>query len=57
VAEYDKLGHGEVVSMNIPSDKVGDFAQEYFKLFGPDSERPDKVKYITLHAYSLIILL
>jgi hypothetical protein len=34
VADYGKLGHGEVVGMTIPEDKVGDFAVEYFKLFG-----------------------
>jgi hypothetical protein len=34
VADYGKFGHGEVVGMTIPEDKVGDFAVEYFKLFG-----------------------
>ena len=34
IADYGKLGHGEVVGMSIPEDKVGDFAVEYFKLFG-----------------------
>lgn len=34
VADYGKLGHGEVVGMSIPEEKVGDFAVEYFKLFG-----------------------
>ena len=43
IAEYGRLGHAEVVNMDIPSDKVGAFAEEYFSLFGPDSERPDKV--------------
>ena len=34
VADYGKLGHGEVVGMSIPEDRVGDFSVEYFKLFG-----------------------
>lgn len=43
VADYGSLGHGEVVSLNIPSDKVGDFAREYFKLFDARGDRPDKL--------------
>lgn len=35
VADYGKLGHGEVVGMKIPSDKVVDFASVYFSLFNP----------------------
>lgn len=35
VADYGKLGHGEVVGMTLPSDKVADFAQVYFSLFNP----------------------
>ena len=42
VADYDALGHTEVVGMNLPSDKIEAFASEYFSLFGKDSERPDK---------------
>ena len=42
VADYGSLGHGEVVSLNVPRNKVQDFATEYFQLFGSDSERPDK---------------
>ena len=34
IADYGKLGHGEVVGISIPEDRVGDFAVEYFKLFG-----------------------
>lgn len=43
VADYGSLGHGEVVGMKIPESSVGDFANEYFKLFGADLDRPDKV--------------
>eukprot|EP00804_Cyclotella_cryptica_P012284 CCRYP_019984-RC/>CCRYP_019984-RC protein AED:0.17 eAED:0.17 QI:0/0.33/0.25/1/0.33/0.25/4/575/266 len=32
--EEGRLGHGEVVGMTIPESSVGDFAVEYFKLFG-----------------------
>mmetsp|Transcript_24675 Transcript_24675/g.50650 ORF Transcript_24675/g.50650 Transcript_24675/m.50650 type:complete len:190 (+) Transcript_24675:54-623(+) len=35
VADYGKLGHGEVVGMTIPESNIGDFAQEYFNLFTP----------------------
>ena len=42
VADYGSLGHGEVVAMAVPKDKVGPFADEYFSLFGRDLERPDK---------------
>lgn len=33
IADYGKLGHGEVVGMTIPRASVGDFAAEYFNLF------------------------
>ncbi len=35
VADYGKLGHGEVVGMRIPASSIGDFAKEYFDLFTP----------------------
>jgi len=41
IADYGKLGHGEVVGMSIPQSSVGDFAVEYFKLFGDKGERAD----------------
>jgi len=42
VADYGKLGHAEVVSMKIPSNKFYDFAVEYCKLFDKDGFRPDQ---------------
>ena len=42
VGDYGQLGHGEVVGMDVPSDKVGAMADQYFALFGSDNERPDK---------------
>ena len=42
-ADYDSLGHTEVVGMSVPADKIETFAEEYFSLYGSDSERPDKV--------------
>eukprot|EP00557_Chaetoceros_sp_GSL56_P009408 CAMPEP_0176490282 /NCGR_PEP_ID=MMETSP0200_2-20121128/7784_1 /TAXON_ID=947934 /ORGANISM="Chaetoceros sp., Strain GSL56" /LENGTH=279 /DNA_ID=CAMNT_0017887571 /DNA_START=116 /DNA_END=955 /DNA_ORIENTATION=- len=41
VADYGKLGHGEVVGMRIPKDKIGAFAKEYFDLFTEKGERVD----------------
>ncbi|KAL7484889.1 hypothetical protein ACHAW6_010500 [Cyclotella cf. meneghiniana] len=41
VADYGKLGHGEVVGMTVPESAIGDFALEYFKLFGDAGERAD----------------
>jgi len=41
IADYGKLGHGEVVGMTIPSSTIRDFAVEYFKLFGDVGERVD----------------
>lgn len=43
VADYGKLGYGEVVGMQIPESSFRAFADEYFSLFGSDKERPDKV--------------
>ena len=43
VADYGQLGHGEVVGIYIPRDTVGEFAEEYFKLFGTKGERADPV--------------
>jgi peptide methionine sulfoxide reductase MsrA len=41
VADYGKLGHGEVVGMRIPQTSIGDFAKEYFDLFTAKGERVD----------------
>lgn len=41
IADYGKMGHGEVVGMSIPTSKVGDFAKEYFALFNERGERAD----------------
>lgn len=35
VADYGRLGHGEVVGMTIPQSKIGTFADLYFSLFDP----------------------
>jgi hypothetical protein len=35
VADYGKYGHGEVVGMKLPTDKIVDFAKVYFSLFNP----------------------
>ena len=42
LGDYGKLGYSEVVQVTIPSDRYGDFAKEYFSLFGSDGDRPDK---------------
>lgn len=41
VADYGKLGHGEVVGMTIPQSSIGDFAKEYFSYFTEKGERVD----------------
>lgn len=41
IADYGKLGHGEVVGMKIPQSSIGDFAKEYFDLFTAKGERVD----------------
>jgi len=41
VADYGKLGHGEVVGMTIPQSKIKDFAALYFSLF--DQKTKDRV--------------
>ena len=33
VADYGKLGHTEVVGLQVPAGRVGDFADKYFDLF------------------------
>lgn len=35
VADYGKMGHGEVVGMKLPADKIVDFAAVYFSLYNP----------------------
>ena len=35
IADYGKLGHGEVVGMTIPESKIGDFSDLYFSLYDP----------------------
>ena len=49
VADYGQLGHGEVVGVDIPESAVKGFADQYFSLFGKDSERPDKVSNFFHH--------
>lgn len=39
IADYGKLGHGEVVGMRIPEKMIGDFATEYFSFFSPAGGR------------------
>ena len=41
-SEYGKLGHTEVVNLDIPEDKLVDFAKTYFAQF-KGGDRPDKV--------------
>lgn len=41
IADYGKLGHAEVVNLNIPVSKFEDFAKEYVKLFN-NGLRPDQ---------------
>jgi len=38
IADYGKLGHGEVVGMTLPKDKVLDFSKVYFGLFNPTTK-------------------
>jgi peptide methionine sulfoxide reductase MsrA len=38
IADYGKLGHGEVVGMTIPQSKIGEFAELYFSLFNPKTK-------------------
>lgn len=42
VADYESLGHAEVVSLCIPSSSFKDFAIEYTKLFDKNGYRPDQ---------------
>jgi hypothetical protein len=50
VADYGKLGHGEVVGMQIPSEKIVDFAAVYFSLFNPKTlGKPGDVDLVALH--------
>jgi hypothetical protein len=37
VADYGKLGHGEVVGLQLPTDKIVAFAAVYFSLFNPET--------------------
>jgi len=41
IADYGKLGHGEVVGMKIPESSIGDFSKVYFSLFSPTGQRVD----------------
>lgn len=36
LADYGKLGHGEVVGMRLPEKSIGEFAKVYFSLFAPN---------------------
>jgi len=43
ISDYGSLGHGEVVSLQIPSNQFGVFAKEYCKLFDSNGNRPDQL--------------
>lgn len=38
VADYGRMGHGEVVGLELPSDQIVPFAQVYFSLFDPKTK-------------------
>lgn len=38
IADYGKMGHGEVVGLSIPEKSIGDFAKVYFGLFNPKTK-------------------
>jgi hypothetical protein len=38
VADYGKLGHGEVVGMKLPADQIETFGKVYFSLFNPKTK-------------------
>jgi len=38
IADYGKLGHGEVVGMTIPQSKIGTFSELYFSLYNPKTK-------------------
>jgi hypothetical protein len=38
VADYGKLGHGEVVGMTLPADRIVEFSALYFSLFNPKTK-------------------
>ena len=38
IADYGKMGHGEVVGMSIPEKSIVDFAKVYFSLFNPTTK-------------------
>ena len=42
ISDYGKLGHAEVVGLQIPANRFEDFAIEYCKLFDKDGLRPDQ---------------
>ncbi|KAH8051622.1 hypothetical protein JL720_15110 [Aureococcus anophagefferens] len=42
IADYGKLGHGEVVGLKVPPSTVGKFAEAYAALFDASGDRPDK---------------
>ena len=37
IADYGKLGHGEVVGLKLPQDKIVDFSEVYFGLYDPQT--------------------
>jgi len=41
VADYGRLGHAEVVQVEVPASRVSDFAFKYFSLFGARGLRHD----------------
>jgi len=43
ISDYGSLGHAEVVRLNIPPSKFGEFAVEYCNLFDGKGNRPDQM--------------
>lgn len=46
VADYGKLGHGEVVGMKIPANKIEDFTKLYFSLYDPRTKGVSSSRFV-----------
>ena len=51
IADYGRLGHGEVVGMTVPESKIGDFAEEYNCLRLKKNSRLRRYYLLYLHTY------
>lgn len=55
VADYGRLGHGEVVGMSIPAEEIVPFTEYYFSLFNPRTKGENTRSLWRVFVWALVV--